>query len=171
MFTMRCGVIPLMSVLLSGCGLAVPEMEEFYEKPTDEKFFENIIANNIKCELHKGVQETLDHFGNDPSILWLKSWGATVTLKITADEKSSLSPSATVTNILENSVKSFPVGGDVTTAQTSALGLGAQGSADATRVETISFTYAFRDLLAEGRINGPCDHEDGILIRSDLKIA
>jgi hypothetical protein len=156
---------------LGGCGLSVPQMADIYQNPRDEKQFENIIVQNVKCELHRGVQNTFDYFGADPGIAWLRGWGATVNLKLTVDEKSTLTPGLSLNRVFANAVTFFPAGGDVTTAQGSGVGLGVQASADATRTETIAVTYAFQDLLAEGRIDGPCDHEDGVLIQSDLKIA
>ncbi len=148
----------------------MPEKDLLSIHKEDAGVFENIIVNNIKCELHRGVQDTLDYFGDDARIQWLKTWGATVTLKISVDEKSGLNPGVSLTTPLENSIKAFPVGGNVTTPQSIALALGGSGSADATRVETIAFTYSFKDLLTEGRIDNPCDHEDGVMIQSDLKI-
>jgi hypothetical protein len=48
------------SVLLAGCGLYVPEMQPFFEEASREKAFENIIVNNVKCELRNGVYETME---------------------------------------------------------------------------------------------------------------
>jgi len=171
-FTMPLGMA------LGGCagGMFVPEMEEFYQPQSYQKVFENIIVNNVKCELHKAAQDTLamlssrksSHPGND--IAWLKNQGALVSLKLSVDEKSALSPTATLTKILPNAVTPFPVGGNVTTGQSFSLGLGASGSLDATRTETVAFTYSFADLLAERPIEGRCENEDGVQIQSDLKI-
>jgi hypothetical protein len=69
----------------------------------------------------------------------------------------------------ENAIAHFP-NGNVTTPQSFALGLGLQFSADATRKETIGFTYSFADLLSDRDIKGDCDNENGVLIHSDLKI-
>jgi hypothetical protein len=154
------------SISLSGCGLFVPEMQEFPNSKDSEKFDENMVVNQIKCELHKGVQDTL----NDPlfssaapvpgnSINWLRTWGAKVTLELTVDEKGSLNPGISLVEPFSAPSKGL-----------FSLGIGVGGSADATRKETIGFQYAFADLLAEGDINGPCANEKGILIHSDLKI-
>jgi hypothetical protein len=154
---------------LSGCGFFVPEKEIFPQGKYDQGNFESTIVKNIKCELHRGVQTALDELGESPRSRFLKDWGAQVQLKITADEMSGLTPGATLTTPLENSVKVFPVGGNVVSPQSVSLGLGLSGTAHATRVETISFTYSFQDLLAEGR-RGPCNYENGVMIQSDLKI-
>jgi hypothetical protein len=160
---------------LGGCGLFVPEMEEFYQPQSYQKAFENIIVNNVKCELHKGIQDTMAMLkstgrypGND--IDWLLQQGALVSLKLTVDEKSALSPGVTLNKVLPNAVTTFPVGGNVTTGQSFSLGLGASSSLDATRIETVAFTYSFADLMAEKPIENPCENEDGVLIQSNLKI-
>jgi hypothetical protein len=89
---------------LGGCssfGLFVPEMKEFYQA-MDERLDENVIVSQIKCELHKGVQDTLAEYGpggdyyspstSNYNAEWLRTWAAKVTLKLVVDEKSELSP-------------------------------------------------------------------------------
>jgi len=158
---------------VGGCGLYVPEKDLFPKSKLDEGIFENIIVNNIKCELHKGVQDTLAYYQDSPDQLarlqWLKDWGATVQLKITVDEASALNPGVSLTTPLENSVTKFPVGGNVTTPQLFSLGLGGSATAHATRVETVSFTVSFKELLSERPIK-TCDQQNGVMIQSDLKI-
>jgi hypothetical protein len=168
--------LPLALVLptiVSGCGLFVPEKDIFATSKLDQAEFENIIVNNIKCELHKGVQDVFAYYQTTPDqlarILWLKDWGATVQLKITADEQSGLGPGLTTTTPLENSITTFPVGGSVLSSQSTSVGLGASLTAHATRIETISFTVSFKELLSERPIT-TCDQENGVMIQSDLKI-
>lgn len=161
------GMLP---AALGGCGLFVPEKDIFRTDKNAEGNFETLIVNNIKCELHKGVQDALKDLGESPRSEFLRKWGAIVQLKITVDETSGLNPGGSLTTPFANSVKTFPVGGNVTSPQSFSLGFGVSGTAHATRVETISFTYAFEDLLAEGP-QGPCNYENGVMIESDLKIA
>jgi hypothetical protein len=134
--------------------------------------FENVIVNNVKCELHKGVQDTFAYYRNSPDQLarlqWLKDWGATVQLKITVDEQSALTPGVSFINPLENWIRKFPSGA-VTLQQSTGVSLGGSVTAHATRVETISFTVSFKELLSERPIN-TCDQENGVMIQSDLKI-
>jgi hypothetical protein len=148
---------------LPGCGLFVPEMQPFFKSRTEELAFENIIVNNIKCELRHAVVETQrrlatrhsPHPGND--ISWLEQQGATVSLKLAVDEKSALNPGMTYTD---------------TPPLPFSLGLGSSNSVDATRTEIIAFTYSFYDLLHQRGIDltAPCENEDGVFIQSDLKI-
>lgn len=148
--------------LLGGCGLYVPEMQEWYEPPEQQKITENRIINHIKCELHKGVDDAIQkYYGagkrSGYKADWVKDWLATVTLKLTVDEKGTSNPGLTWVRALSD-VKTFT------------LGAGVNASADATRVETISFTYPLRDLRLAGRIVNPCETPGELLIEGDLKI-
>jgi hypothetical protein len=104
------------------------------------------------------------------------SWGTAVNLSIMVDELSGLTPGVSLRTPLENSIKFFPVGGNVTSPQSVSLGLGASATAHATRTETIQFTYSNPDLLDQAKhrfVLDPtaCDRSaDGIMINSNLKI-
>src|SRR5258708_1430932 len=52
-------IIAGLSPWLVACGLQTPEMQGFGQKQADEKFYENDLVAQIKCELHKGVLDTL----------------------------------------------------------------------------------------------------------------
>lgn len=150
-----------------GCGIYVPQKEPFRDDEpiaTGElwrqgKIESNIIAN-IRCEIRNGVYRALAL----KTVPWLETWGATVTLKLVWDELSGLNPGASVLSPLPNS-ESFT------------LGVGASGSAHATRVETITFNLSNAELLADRRkivqsgALPTCDvFQNGIMIRSDLRI-
>ena len=175
-------IFPLVLILLgtvSGCGLWVPEKDLFSDdvvtpgQPSPRGKYENLVVAHIRCEIRNGVWNALKL----PNVQWLATWGATVTLKMTVGEMSALNPGVSLPTVLENSVKKFPVNGNVTTPQSFALGLGASGSANATRLETIQFTYSNKELLDEAiqdlKTNGTlsCDKlENGIMVQGDLKI-
>jgi hypothetical protein len=150
-----------LGIALGGCGFHVPEMQEWYEPEEQQKITENLIINHIKCELQKGVDAAVDKYSlpgqrSGYRAEWIKSWLATVTLKLSVEEKSSLSPSISWVRSWTNT--SFN------------LGAGLHATAQATRVETIAFTYPLRQLrLTKGRIQGECP--DARVIASDLKIA
>ena len=159
-----CGLVfsAAIALLVGGCGLYVPEMQEWYEPPDLQKVTENRIINHIKCELHKGVDDAIDkYYGagkrSGYKAEWIKDWLGTVTLKLTVDEKSSSNPGLSWVSALSDT-------------KTFTLGAGANGSADATRIETISFTYPLRDLRLAGRIVNPCENNGAVLIEGDLKI-
>jgi hypothetical protein len=159
-------IFPFAFILLTGlggCGFYVPEKYPFNSDQLSQGNFENVIVNNIKCELHKGVQDTLSYYekANDPGelarIQWLRQWGALIQLKITADEMSGLAPGVSFFKLFPNS-------------ENISFGLAASGGAHATRVETISFAVSFKELLSERSIKSCAEDENGILIQSDLKI-
>jgi len=95
-------------------------------------------------------------------------WGASVTLKIQVQDQSGINPGVSLTTPLQNSIKTYPVGGNVTSPQSFSLGLGLSESATATRVETISYTYVFTELINDVESCKP--FEPGVMIESDLKI-
>jgi hypothetical protein len=151
---------------VTGCGLVVPNMQNFGGDQDKEEADENIILNHIKCEIHAGVQTALYnplYFPHDPtkgykSVDWLRGWGAKVSYVLTVDEKSQLNPGLSWKNPL----------GKVGTFET--ISGGVQTSAEAQRKETGAVTYAFADLLKETPIT-TCADQDGFLIHSNLRIA
>lgn len=127
--------------------------------PSPEGMFEQNVVAHMRCEIRNGVAKALLL----PNVQWLASYGATVTLKLTAEDQSSISPNASFLTPLAN-------------AATFTLGIGASGSANATRVETIQFNYSNRELLQEARkdllagITSCEGFQRGVMIESDLKI-
>lgn len=148
-------VLVLCTSFLSGCGLFVPKPHEIYEAKSNDMEFQNVIINNVKCELHRAVQQILHPPHGSPSKLteWVKKWGAKVDLTFQTDEAGNFNPGA-----------AFDPPGIFS------LGLGLQSSAHATRIEEFAVTYAFLDLLNEGDIPDTCVNENGIMIQSDLDI-
>lgn len=178
MFALRFTTLFALAVTLGGCsfGLVTPEIEDFPTPQIQERTLENTLVNNIRCELTLGYINATSYINSSPlhnDISWFSKWGATASLKLTADEKSTLSPGVSLTKTFPNVVTPFPTGGNVTSPQSFMLGLGLSGSADATRVETIAFTYSFADLIdAYNRhpISSCTENENGVMIMSDLKI-
>jgi len=133
----------------------------------------------IRCELTYGVQNVLKTFpkGTDKlkgyHVEWLRDWEAKLSLKVTVDEKSSLAPGATYKEPLRNAVTHF----NVTVPQMASASIGLKASSQATRVETIGFSYTFGDLLKD-RENlpelkkGDCEEQIAHkVVVSDFKIA
>jgi hypothetical protein len=149
-------------VFVAGCGLQVPDMQEYYEPRDQQKITENTIINHIKCEIHKGADDALEKWkgagirsGLAPD--WFKTWNATVTLKLAVDEKGSLAPGVSW-------VRPFQV------SNTFTLGAGVGLSSQATRTETISFRYSLSSLLGARRIENPCEQPGSPFLLGDLKI-
>jgi hypothetical protein len=161
-----------LAAALGGCGLYVPEknlvQEEVPEKEkgliSPEGRYENNLIALIKCETGQGLLKAYQAF----PLPWLKSWGTAVTLTITALEQSSASPGVSSINPL----------GIPSSMQSFTAVFGATGSANATRTETIQFTYPNTQLMDFARQNitpGTSDchqsaHLNGPGIEGDLKI-
>ena len=153
------------SLMVGGCGLRVPELQNLGGGQQAQEADENTILNHIKCEIHFGVQNTLydprfypptTSTGKSPK--WLLDWGAKVTYVLTDTEKNTLNPGLSYTNPFSKAGTLFSLGG------------GLETSAEAQRRETGAVTYAFSDLLKEAPIRN-CDDQNGILIHSNLRIA
>jgi hypothetical protein len=154
-----------LSLVLGGCGLFTPEKgflssdEVEPGKPSPQGMFEYNVVQHIRCEIRNGLWRARQLVHTD----WLKSSGAIVTLKLTAEEQSALIPNASFLTPL-------------VAAQSFTLGIGGSGTANATRVETIQFSYSSAELLAEAKkdvsagITSCEGFQHGIMIDSDLKI-
>ena len=163
---------------LTGCGLAVPDMQEFPHVKDDEKFEEAKLVGQIKCEIQTGIQGAIAYLrsqgatedGN--SIEWLKNALVKVTLNLAVDDKAGLTPGLTLTKPMENAISYFKYYGNVTTQQSFSTMLGLQVSADATRSKSIGYTYKVAEMLKHPLPdNFTCEHASPVLIYSDLKIA
>lgn len=170
-------VVLLIALGLPGCGLFTPEKNPLVNDDVDppqaspDGIFEQGVVTHIRCEIRLGLWKAI-HL---PNVQWLQSYGTTVTIKLTFEDQSALAPGVSLTTPLENSIHPFPVGGNVTSPQSFTLGMGASGTANATRVETITFTLANKELLQEAKEdirNGheTCAYQHGVAVQSDLKI-
>jgi hypothetical protein len=102
-------------------------------------------------------------------------WGTSANLTIQVEELSGLNPGVSLITPLENSLKVFPVAGNVTSPQSFSFGIGASATAHSTRTETIQFTYSNPDLLKRAVVfdknpDACASTEIGIMIVSNLKI-
>jgi hypothetical protein len=73
-------------------------------------------------------------------------WGTSVTLMLKVDEKSALSPGATLNTVWPNALTPFQ-NGTVTTAQSYSTGFGFTASSDATRTDKLHAFYLMDSLL------------------------
>jgi hypothetical protein len=139
----------LLPLLLTGCGMSVPPLE-FGEAPgTEAKIhsaqFVKSIAGHVHCELRRALYDTI----HDLETPWLWDWSAQISLTVTVDEKSSISPGLSLTKFLPGFVNHFPNGTTLSTGQSVGIGLGAGAGADANRVEVITWFLDFKDLHQE----------------------
>ncbi len=147
--------------LVGGCGLSVPEIQEFPNDTVEGQKFVQAIVQNITCEVQDAIVYVYEQDAIvDPTLShlkWLNTWGIQIELLLTIDEKGSLGPSV-------NWLPFSPA-----TAVFNLAG-GASLSSDATRTDKMYSYYAVSDLKrlgycsASSRPNGP------FLLENDLKL-
>lgn len=165
----RLVVACALAAVLSGCGLFVPEKNPLapdtidpVSKASSQGVFEFTVVQHVMCEIRTGLWKA--HYL--PQSAWLKQLGAQVTLTLVAEDQSALNPNA-----------SFLTPFGLKGAESFVLGIGGSGSANATRTETIQFTYPNQELWREAYIdardpehNNCLTFQKGVLIDSNLKI-
>jgi hypothetical protein len=144
---------------LSGCGTFVPDFGEFYDTAVPDSLIDAIIGH-VHCEMKSQIEflilddialASLDaEKGKPPKrhLQWLDNWGAQLSLTLTVEEKTTLSPGVTLNKVLPNATTVFP-SGNITTSQLETIGLGASGSSDATRKAVVSWFVDFREFTKE----------------------
>ena len=140
-------------VLLSGCGVHVPDIQEAGGRPEGQRFVQAVLTN-ITCELRAALNDLHQTF---PKGTFIDKWGVQTTLTLTYDEDGALA-----SNILwtpPNPATSI-----------FSLGTGVNFSSDAKRINTINAYYLVSDLERakcsdEARPHGP------FLLQSDLKLS
>jgi hypothetical protein len=172
------------ATICAGCGLYVPEKvvlsPDHIDNPktgmSSSGRYEDMIVRHIVCEIAAGIWDaTQNKYFNIP---WMKAhkWGTAATLIITAEDQSGENPGVSLIDPIENKIIPFAKGGAVTLSQSFSVGVGASGSANATRTETIQFTKE-NDLLwalakadaHDGRVSC-ANYQNGIFVDSNLKI-
>lgn len=158
---------PLSAALfLTGCGLYVPEIQENPFAPGDGQLMVQAIVQSVRCEMVDALKnvwisdhENAKKYHQTPVTNFLLKWGAQMTLTLTIDEKSSLSPSVTWK-------PPSPASALFT------LGAGVSGNADATRTDKLGFYYLVPYLLNQPYCTRGVQqgNENSLLVRSDLKL-
>jgi hypothetical protein len=144
----------ILSTLLNGCGTYVPEIAEFPGNAVDSDALVVAILINVKCEVRDAVAHFYTTAGRGPT--YLDHWGIDTLLNLQISEKSSLSPSADL-------MPSSPASAVLT------VGLGVNGSAEATRTNSVESFSTVAEFKAAGRCvaaqrGGPW------LLQNDLKL-
>jgi hypothetical protein len=166
----------LIALILSGacgaCGLYTPDKDPFTsdapmspeQKYSKQGGYESGLVDHITCEITKALVQTASKW----SLPWLEDkWGTTVTLSITVEDQTGLSPGISLIQPLQNVVFPFPAGGNVLSPQSFSFSLGGTASVNALRTEMIQFTISNKVALAHPK----CGNTGfGVLIDGDLKI-
>ena len=156
MCLIRISVITLATAFVGGCGLYVPEIQDFGDQSAGNQLVQSIVYN-VTCE----VQDAVDGIYNNPDhprkSTFLDSWGVQITLSLQVEEKGSVNP---VVNWLPPSPASaiFSLAGSGTL------------STDATRQDKTNSYFT----VAQLRKMGPCEKGSRpgglLLMQSDLAL-
>jgi hypothetical protein len=157
---------------LTACGLYTPDKDPFTSdapigpdfNETTQGSYESGLVGHITCEISAALAQTANQY----NIPWLyKDWGTAVTLSMTVEDQTGLSPGVSFIKPLPNVVFPFATGGNVTSAQSFSASIGGTGSVNALRTETIQYTIKNKDAIRYA----DCGNKgSGVLIDGDLKI-
>jgi hypothetical protein len=143
----------LACLVLSACGLRVPEIQEIGDRAQGQRFVQAVLTN-ITCELRGALNDLREAY---PKGTFIDAWGVQTTLTLTYDETGALAPSVLWTPPSPaNSIFSLAAG----------LNL----SSDATRIETINAYYLVSD-LERARCSDEARPNGAFLLQSDLKLS
>jgi hypothetical protein len=170
----RSGLVALVLACgVSACGLYTPDKDPFTSDAPispDYKYsrqggYESGLVDHVTCEITKALVQATSKWKSLP---WLEDkWGTVVTLSITVEDQTGLSPGISILQPLRNVVFPFPTGGNVISPQSFSFSLGGTASVNALRTETIQFTIKNKDAIHHAK----CGNTGfGVLIDGDLKI-
>jgi hypothetical protein len=159
------------SSAVTACGLYTPDKDPFSSNAPvapDYKFsrqgaYESGLVDHVTCEISMGLAEALKRW-DIPNV---DQWGTAVTLSMTVEDQTGLSPGVTFIQPLRNVVFPFSTGGNVTSPQSLSLSIGATASVNALRTEVIQYTFKNSDAIKYSKCG---NIGSGVLIDGDLKI-
>jgi hypothetical protein len=143
------------AVAESGCGLSVAQLPELWDQsvPYATERMEMQIKTAIFCELRKGAilartNNKSEYYYDKENVTspndlpFADNWGVQVTLILTADEKSSLTPNVSLKSPIHPAV----VFGQ-SVARSFTMGLGGTLSSEDVRYDKFNFYYTAGDLI------------------------
>jgi len=154
-------------LLLGGCGTFVPALQELSLDSAAEQKLIQAIVTSIHCDISRAVIQFINQdistarFNQGRRLgAWIDNWGAQVTITLTVEEKTIVSPN--VVGMPPSPITSvFTISGTAT------------GSSDATRTEKVNFFYTVKELYKRGLCTTgeqPNTGAPSLLIQNDLKI-
>jgi hypothetical protein len=158
-------ILMMAVITLSGCGTAVPNIQEIGDD-TQGEYLVKAIVGSIRCSLRNAIYTVMTNDYNDALkynnghryAAFLDNWGVLVAVTLQVEEKTTVNPTAVWT---PPGMPVFTLGGSLT------------GSSDATRKDVLNYYYTVAELkdLGPCRTNYVQEHPPGsLLIDNDLKI-
>src|ERR1700722_6423583 len=107
---------------VAACGLYTPDKDPFTSNAPvapDYKFskqgsYESGLVDHVTCEISRGLAETVRQWPGVSHLGLGVDWGTAVTLSMTVEDQTGLSPGLTSIQPLQNVVFPFATGGNVT---------------------------------------------------------
>ncbi len=167
-----------MALATGACGLKTPDMV-LGPGPEPTLDFVNKVVAHFKDELGCAVVKAMNFATRDlntpEAYNWLNNATAKMSLLLTADDASTLSPNVLVTEPVSNIVTTFLGRGTVTTPRSLSVGVGGGVSAEANRKDTSDYTISIKDAFTAHEIDyqpdSPhCRPYDGYFLEGSLKL-
>jgi hypothetical protein len=132
MSTVRSLITLITGISLGGCGLFVPEIQEFGDQNYQIQMVQAIV-HNITCE----VRDSVNDLYSNRTHTYMDDWGVQISLDLTLVEKSDLAPDVSW-------MPPSPASAMFT------LSSGIDLSSEATRTDKLNSFYTVRELLRLG---------------------
>jgi hypothetical protein len=138
---------------LNGCGVFVPEIQDFGDQNYQIQMVQAIV-HNITCE----VRDAVNDLYSNRKHTYMDDWGVQISLDLTLVEKSDLAPDV-------NWMPPSPASAIFT------LKAGIDLSSQATRTDKLNSFYTIRELLRLGHCDARARPGGPMLMQSDLKLS
>jgi hypothetical protein len=166
---------------VAGCGLRTPDMVISADPNATLKLVNGIMSHvedELGCAINQLIlddKKTAEYNHTPRTYTWLDTGVAKVSLKLTADEKSTLGAGLTYNDFFTNAVSA--IGKTIiTTPRSFVFGANIGGSSDATRIDNSDYTILVADAFVKDKDYTPgagracTSNHEGLLTDSDLHI-
>lgn len=175
-------------VFVGGCGLKTPEMVSPISGQGATLGLVSSIVGHFQAELGCAVIQVVkyardsakEHPYSRIPYSWLESPTATakMSLILTADDASAISPNVSIGEPFAPAINVFPGKVMVSTPQSYAVGIGGNLGSEANRKETSDYSVSIKEAFLDKEIDytpgddhrNHCKNYDGLLTDSDLKL-
>jgi hypothetical protein len=145
--------LPLViATILGGCGLNVPELQDFGDRDSQIALVQSIVRN-INCELRNSFAELYEREGRT----FMDNWGVSILLDLDITEQTTIAPSATWAPP-PSQFLTFTLAG------------GVSGSTQGERINKLHSFFTVRQLLKAHRCDDKARQGGLMLMQSDLKL-
>jgi hypothetical protein len=141
------------ATMLGGCGLNVPELQDFGDRDSQIVMVQSIV-HNINCELRDAFHDLYD---KHPKGTFMDGWGVQILLDLDVTEKTSVAPSATWSPP-PSPFLTFTLAG------------GISGSSQAERIDKLHSFFTVQELIRANRCDARGRPGGFMLMASDLKL-